>query len=95
MYPGPLAQAHPAGPMLAQFGTHGCPVEITSDWTLEQLDQAVQYGAHPSAESIEAATALRTEALEKVEQGLPNLSPGRISELKLYLAPSSIPKLVP
>ena len=73
MYPGPLAQAHPAGPMLVQFGTHGCPVEITADWTLEQLDQAVQYGAHPSAESIEAATALRTEALEKVDQGFAKL----------------------
>lgn len=73
MYPGPLAQAHPAGPMLAHFGTHGCPVEISSDWTLEQLDQAVQYGAHPSAESIEATTALRTEALEKVDQGFARL----------------------
>jgi hypothetical protein len=59
--------------MLAHYGTHGCPVEIVTDWTLEQLDQAVQYGAHPSAESPEAATALRTEALEKVEQGLATL----------------------
>jgi hypothetical protein len=52
--------------MLKQYGTQGCPVEIVSDWTLEQLDQAVTYGAHPSAESLEAATALRTKSLEKV-----------------------------
>jgi hypothetical protein len=73
MYPGPLAQAHPAGPMLASYGTHGCPVEIETNWTLAQLDQAVAYGAHPSAESPEAAAALRTEALEKVQQGFATL----------------------
>ena len=61
--------------MLEHFGTHGCPVEISTDWTLEQLDQAVAYGAHPSAESPEAAAALRTEALEKVAQGFTKLVP--------------------
>lgn len=75
MYPGPLAQAHPAGPMLQAYGTTGCPVEIVSDWTLSQLDQAVQYGAHPSAESAEASLALRTESLEKVQQGFTRLVP--------------------
>jgi hypothetical protein len=75
MFPGPLAQAHPAGPMLAQYGTSGCPADIEADWTLEQLDQAVHYGAHPSAESLAAATALRAEALEKVGQGFARLIP--------------------
>jgi hypothetical protein len=75
MYPGPLAQAHPAGPMLQHYGTHGCPVEVVSDWTLAQLDQAVAYGAHPSAQSLEAAKALRTESLEKVAQGFTKLIP--------------------
>ena len=73
MFPGPLAQAHPAGPMLREYGTHGCPVEIVSDWTLEQLNQAVAYGAHPLAESPEASAALRQEALEKVNQGFAHL----------------------
>ena len=75
MYPGPLAQAHPAGPMLQEYGTTGCPVEIVSAWTLSQLDNAVEYGAHPSAESAEAALALRTESLEKVTQGFTRLVP--------------------
>ena len=75
MFPGPLAQAHPAGDMLKQFGTHGCPVAIDEDWTIEQLDQAVAYGAHPSAERPEAARALREEALEKVEQKFAKLVP--------------------
>ena len=75
MYPGKLAQQHPAGPMLKEFGTEGCPVEVAEDWTIEQLDAAVEYGAHPSAESVEAATALRQEAMEKVNQGFTKLVP--------------------
>ena len=75
MYPGPIAQAHPAGPLLRKFGTEGCPVDIIDDWTLQQLDQAVAYGAHPSAETPEAAQALRAEALEKVQQKFAKLVP--------------------
>lgn len=83
MYPGPLAQAHPAGPMLQHYGTHGCPVEVVADWTLAQLDQAVDYGAHPSAQSLEAATALRTESLEKVTQGFTRLVPWKTLRAEL------------
>ena len=61
--------------MLQEYGTNGCPVEIVSDWTLEQLDQAVSYGAHPSASAPEAAQALRDEALDKVKQGFARLVP--------------------
>ena len=75
MFPGAIAQQHPAGPMLKEFGTHGCPVEVSEDWTMDQLDSAVAYGAHPSAESPEASQALRQEALEKVDQGFAKLIP--------------------
>ena len=75
MYPGRLAQQHPAGPMLQKFGTEGCPVDIAEDWTIEQLDQAVEYGAHPSAEEAEAAKCCREEALEKVKQKFMKLVP--------------------
>ena len=75
MFPGPLAQNHPAGEMLIQFGTKGCPVEIADEWTLEQLDAAVAYGAHPSATTPEAAAALHAEAMEKVNAGLAQLRP--------------------
>ncbi|HEY9817047.1 MAG TPA: hypothetical protein V6D20_14790, partial [Candidatus Obscuribacterales bacterium] len=73
MFPGPIAQAHPAGPMLKQFGTVGCPVDISEDWTLAQLDSAVSYGAHPSARTPAAVTAIREEALEKVASGFVKL----------------------
>ena len=73
MYPGRLAQRHPFGPTLKQYGTDGCPVHIMDKWGLAQLDAAVAYGAHPSAETPEATAALRAEALEKVEQGFAKL----------------------
>ena len=75
MFPGKLAQQHPFGPTLKKYGTTGCPVEIAEDWTLQELDQAVAYGAHPSAETPEASAACRQEALEKVEQGFAKLIP--------------------
>ena len=75
MFPGKIAQSHPAGPMLQEFGSTGCPVNITDEWTLQQLEEAVAYGAHPSATTPEAATTLRDEALEKVDQGFAKLIP--------------------
>ncbi|HEY9814735.1 MAG TPA: hypothetical protein V6D20_02865, partial [Candidatus Obscuribacterales bacterium] len=69
MYPGMFASLHPAGPMLHQYGTTGTPVDIDADWTIDQLDQAVAYGSHPSARAPEAAQCVRDEALEKVKVG--------------------------
>ena len=77
MRPGKLAKRHKAGPLLQSYSDSGCPVAIVDDWTLEQLDAAVAYGAHPSAESPEAIQALHTEALEKVEAGFTKLVPWR------------------
>ena len=70
MFPGKLAQRHPFGPTLRKYATDGCPVDIQEDWTLEELDAAVAYGAHPSAETPEASATCRQEALEKVQQNL-------------------------
>ena len=75
MCPGKIARSHPAGPLLQSYAEDGCPVIVEGDWTLEQLDSAVEYGAHPSAEKPEAAQACRKEALEKVEQGFAKLVP--------------------
>ena len=75
MCPGKIAQSHPAGPMLKQYAMDGCPVALEENWSLEQLDEAVKYGAHPSARAPTAAAAVRAEALEKVEQGFAKLVP--------------------
>ena len=75
MFPGPIAQSHPAGPMLREFGTLGCPVSISDKWSLEQLDQAVLYGAHPSASTPAAVESIRQETFEKVHGGFVRLVP--------------------
>ena len=75
MFPGPIAQQHPVGPQLRTWGHQGCPANLQDNWTLDQLDAAVAYGAHPSASTPEAAEALRHEALEKVEQRFAKLMP--------------------
>jgi len=75
MAPGSIAQSHPAGPLLQQFAELGCTVDISEEWSLEALDKAVAYGAHPSARTPEAAKACRDEALEKVAQGFVTLIP--------------------
>ena len=69
MKPAGLAMKHPAGPLLESYANDGCPVEVDATWTLQQLDDAVAYGAHPSAQDPVAAKACRTEALEKVHEG--------------------------
>jgi hypothetical protein len=95
MYPGRLAQLHPAGPMLQQYGTEGCPVDISEDWTIEQLDAAVAYGAHPSAETPEAIAALRQEALEKVEQNFCKLVPWKLLRQQIIAGKKQHTKISP
>ena len=75
MAPGSIAQSHPAGSLLQQFAELGCTVDISEEWSLEALDKAVAYGAHPSARTPEAAKVCRDEALEKVAQGFVTLIP--------------------
>ena len=73
MAPSGPAFEHPAAPMLLEFATQGCPVETGPPWPLEVIEGAISKGAHPSAQIDEAATALRNETLEKVEQGYARL----------------------
>ena len=77
MEPHGIAQEHPAAPLLDGFADPGCPVEISDEWTLDDLEEAVNYGAHPSARDATAAAACCKEALEKVEQGFVHLLPWR------------------
>ena len=95
MFPGRLAQKHPAGPMLKDCGTTGCPVEVSEDWTLDQLDQAVAYGAHPSASTPEAAKALQEKALEKVQQGFAKLIPWKELRALILQGLHTTPKSAP
>ena len=61
--------------MLLEFATSGPPTGIDVEHPLDVLEAAIARGAHPSAEQLEAASALREETLEKVAQGFARLIP--------------------
>lgn len=73
MAPSGLALQHPAACMLLEFAIDGCPTVTGDNWTPDMLEAALKKGAHPSALVPEAATQLRSETLEKVEQGFARL----------------------
>ena len=73
MHPTGPAWNHPAAPLLLEFGTTGCPVNCGLHWTVAQMQAAVDYTAHPSAQQPEAAQQLQAKTLEKVDQGYAKL----------------------
>ena len=54
MWPTKYALQHNAAPALTEYATYGCPVNCGEDWTAEQINTALKYGAHPSAKVPEA-----------------------------------------
>ena len=58
---------HPAAKMLLKWATEGCPVDCGQPWSKQAIQAAIDKAAHPSAQSLEAATACRNEALERVK----------------------------
>ena len=69
MWPTKYAMQHNAAPTLTKYATHGCPVNCGEDWTTEQINMALKYGAHPSAKVPEALKCLIAEAQTKVANG--------------------------
>jgi len=61
VYPRSRAQNHPAAPLLRQYATHGCPVSVGRDWTLSELDAAVQRGPHISSLEPDAINQIQLE----------------------------------
>ena len=66
MHPCNGALDHPAGADLLQYATEGCLVDCGQNWTITEMQAAIKNGAHKSAWSKQAQTALRREALEQV-----------------------------
>lgn len=75
MAPSGPALAHPAAQLLQDYATNGCPANCGDPWTIEQLDIAVERGAHASAKDPIAAAALHQETLEQVKGGYARLIP--------------------
>ena len=69
MNPTGPALNHPAAPMLEDYAKYGCPVDCGPDWTREQIEAALDYGAHPTAKVPQALECLIKEAEEKEKEG--------------------------
>ena len=68
-HPSAHALNHPATPILQHYSSTGCPVDCGPNWTRHQLEEALQYGAHPSAKKAEAQAYLIKETTSKVKEG--------------------------
>ena len=69
MWPTGPAREHPAAELLDSYATNGCPVDCGQDWTQSQIEDALRYGAHPSAQATDALACLLQETKTKVEEG--------------------------
>jgi hypothetical protein len=69
MCPRDLAMNHPAGALLRESATYGCPTETGAPSKKEEFWEAVSWGPHASAMSAEVLEHFRLEAEEKVKCG--------------------------
>ena len=69
MCPTEIATSHPAGALLAEWVTMGCPTKTGRLWTKEELCEAVERGPHQSALSPEALAHFAAESAEKIKAG--------------------------
>jgi hypothetical protein len=69
MCPSGEALHHPAAALLSEYATTGCPVETGQNWTMEQLEAAVERGPHSSALVPEAMKQHAEELEIKIQKG--------------------------
>ncbi len=64
-----LALEHPAASTLQEYATYGCPAKTGKEWTKAEIWEAVEWGPHVSALSVEALKHFKEEARVKVATG--------------------------
>jgi hypothetical protein len=69
MCPTGIATAHPAGALLAEWATMGCPTRTGCPWTKEEIWEAVERGPHQSALSPNAIAHFAEESVAKIKAG--------------------------
>ncbi len=69
MCPAGIATAHPAGALLAEWATMGCPTRTGRPWTKEEIWEAVERGPHQSALSPDAIVHFAEESAAKIKAG--------------------------
>ena len=69
MCPQRLALQHPAAPLLQEWARFGCPAMTGKEWTVEEMEAAIERGPHESALTPEAIQHFAAEATAKVAMG--------------------------
>ena len=69
MHPRKYALQHDAADLLLDYAKNGCPVDAGEDWTIEQINDALERGPHKSAYLDGASAFLRRETTEKIKNG--------------------------
>ena len=69
MDPAGPALAHPAADLLTEYATFGCPANTGADWTVEELQTAIDVGPHVSAMVPDAMQQLQEEVAVKIDNG--------------------------
>ena len=69
MWPSGPALNHPAAPLLHSYATKGCPVDCGPNWSRTQIEAALKYGSHPSAQTDDTRECLIQETQQKVKEG--------------------------
>jgi hypothetical protein len=69
MCPSGIATSHPAGGLLTEWATFGCPTQTGRPWTKGETWEAVERGPHRSALSEDAMEHFATESSKKVKSG--------------------------
>jgi hypothetical protein len=64
-----LAMNHPAGALLQEYATYGCPTKTGAPWKKEEIWEAVASEPHASAMLAEALEYFRLEADKKLKCG--------------------------
>jgi hypothetical protein len=69
MAPQGLALQHEAAQLLTDWEKFGCPTMTGWDWTLEQIQAAINHSPHLSALKPEAIAHFKEEVRDKVAKG--------------------------
>jgi hypothetical protein len=69
MCPSGIAPYHPAGDLLKDWASFGCPAKTGCPWTKAEMWEVIKRGPHRSALSEAALEHFAAEAIEKVNAG--------------------------
>ena len=76
MVPRMRALDHPTAPLLKQYASQGCPVDVGRDWTLEELEAAVEKGPTPQRLSTTQSNKYKSKPEKRSNKDLQRYTHG-------------------